>query len=125
MKVYEGLILHSILSQTTNMGALTIAKTMLSVVFSGRVSEVHVCLDKYMENSIKDSERRLQGQVQLAWYMQLPGQIRPSDRIREKILPMEYSKMNSQISHEGNWNIFSKRLSYLLLVVSAYSMFLT
>ena len=61
--VYDGgLLLHSVLSQT-NIGAsyASIARMMLSVVCLGRASEVHVCLDKYVENSIKDSERKLQG----------------------------------------------------------------
>ena len=67
--VYDGgLLLHSVLSQT-NIGAsyASIARTMLSVVCSGRASEVHVCLDKYVENSIKDSERKLRGAVDSAY----------------------------------------------------------
>ena len=36
---------------------------MLYVVCSGRASEAHVCFDKYVENSIKDSERKLSGAV--------------------------------------------------------------
>ena len=54
MKVYDGgILLHFTLLQT-NMGAsyASIAPTILLVVFSGRTSKVHVCLDKYIENSI-------------------------------------------------------------------------
>ena len=62
--VYDGgLLIHSTLSQM-NAGTsyASIAKTILSVVCSGRGSdEVHVCLDKYVVNSIKDSERQLRG----------------------------------------------------------------
>ncbi|ESO88713.1 hypothetical protein LOTGIDRAFT_165497 [Lottia gigantea] len=61
--VYDGgLLLHSILTQT-NIGASygSIARTILSAVCSGDANEAHVCLDKYVENSIKDSERRLRG----------------------------------------------------------------
>ena len=36
---------------TTNMETSSIAWTMLSVIISGRASEVDVCLDKYVENS--------------------------------------------------------------------------
>ena len=60
-QVYDGgLLLHSILSQT-NMGAsyASIAHSILSVVCSGNASEVPVCLDKYVANSIKESERKL------------------------------------------------------------------
>ena len=59
--VYDGgRLLHSVLSQT-NVGASfrSIARTMLSVVLSSGCQETHICLDKYVTNSIKDSERRL------------------------------------------------------------------
>ena len=61
--VYDGgLLLHSILSQT-NMGAsyASIARNILSLVCCGKATEVHVCLDKYVDNFIKDSERKLRG----------------------------------------------------------------
>lgn len=59
-----GLLLHSVLSKT-NIGAsyASIARTLLSVVCAGKGSEVHVCLDKYLEKSIKGSERELRGAV--------------------------------------------------------------
>ena len=43
----------------TSYGA--IARTILSTVCTGGGDEVHVCLDKYIKNSIKDSERKLRG----------------------------------------------------------------
>ena len=59
-----GLLLHSVLSKT-NIGAsyASIAGMLLSVVCTGKGSEVHVCFDKYLENSIKGSERELRGAV--------------------------------------------------------------
>jgi len=59
-----GLLLHYVLSQT-NMGAsyTSIARTIMLVVCSGSATEAHVCLDKYVENSIKDSERKLRGAI--------------------------------------------------------------
>ena len=96
--VYDGgLLLHSVLSQT-NIGAsyASIARTMLSVVCSGRASEVHVCLDKYVENSIKDSERKLRGAVDSAYVITGSDQtIRQSGK---NFSPMEYSRMNSPSS---------------------------
>jgi len=70
-----GLLLHSVISQT-NMGAsyASIARTMLSVMCYGRAREVHVCLDKYVENSIKDSERKLRGAVDSAYNITGPEQ---------------------------------------------------
>ena len=39
------------------------ARTFLA----GKYSEVHICLDKYVDNSIKDSERWLRGAVDSVW----------------------------------------------------------
>ncbi|KAL5017668.1 hypothetical protein ScPMuIL_007257 [Solemya velum] len=67
--------LHSILSQT-NMGAsyASVARTVLSVICSGRASEVHVCSGKYVENSIRDSERTLRGESMGLCYNQIMSQ---------------------------------------------------
>lgn len=59
-----GLVLHSLLSQK-HVGASygSIAGSILSLLCSGRGTEFHICLDKYVENSIKYSERKLRGAV--------------------------------------------------------------
>ena len=62
-RIYDGgLVIHSVLS-TTNIGASygSIARRIMSMICSGQGAEVHICLDKYVENSIKDSERKLRG----------------------------------------------------------------
>ncbi|KAK6167074.1 hypothetical protein SNE40_021180 [Patella caerulea] len=58
----RGLLIHSVLS-IINVGTVyaSIARRILSIVCSGRENEVHVCLDKYIEHSIKDSEKKLRG----------------------------------------------------------------
>ncbi|XP_068212466.1 uncharacterized protein [Palaemon carinicauda] len=50
-----------------NIGASfgSVARTILSTVCKGNGDEVHICLDKYLQNSIKDSERILRGAVDL------------------------------------------------------------
>lgn len=75
-RVYDGgLLLHSVLS-SVNIGATygSIATTVLSTVCSGSGMEVHVCLDKYIENSIKDSERQLRGTVDTVYTISGPDQ---------------------------------------------------
>ena len=59
-----GLLLHTELS-TMNIGAsfASVARTILSTVCKVKGDEVHVCLDKYLQNSIKDSERKLRGAI--------------------------------------------------------------
>ena len=62
-RIYDGgLLIHSTLS-TMNPGTLygSVARSILSRVCTGAANEVHVCLDKYVTNSIKDSERKLRG----------------------------------------------------------------
>lgn len=70
-----GLLLHSTVSQT-NTGASyrSIARSMLSAVCKGRATEVHVCLDKYVTNSIKDSERKLRGAIDSHYTITGPDQ---------------------------------------------------
>ena len=55
---------RDVLSQT-NIGAsyTSIARAMVYVICSGMASEAHVCLKKYVDNSIKNSERKLRGAV--------------------------------------------------------------
>ena len=63
--VYDGgLVLHSVLSQT-NAGAslASIACNILSTVCSGKQKKVHLCFNKYIKNSIKESERKLRGAI--------------------------------------------------------------
>lgn len=74
--VYDGgLLLHSILSQTS-IGAsyASIARTILSVICASKGKEVHICLDKYLEDSIKGSERKLRGAVDSAYNITGPEQ---------------------------------------------------
>ena len=65
----------SILSLTT-VGAsyASIARTMLSLICSGKAQEVHVCFDTYVENSIKGSERQQRGAVDTAYKITGPDQ---------------------------------------------------
>ncbi|XP_041481075.1 uncharacterized protein LOC121428475 [Lytechinus variegatus] len=76
VQVYDGgLLLHSIISQThPGSNYASVARSMLSVVMSGKASEAHVCLDKYEEGSIKDSERRLRGAVDTNYTITGPEQ---------------------------------------------------
>jgi hypothetical protein len=112
VKVYDGgLLLHSVLSQTA-VGAsyASMARAMLSVVCSGRVSEVHVCLDKYVENSIKDSERMLRGAVDSAYSITGPEQkIRQSGKklLTNGVFKNEFAQFLLKEWKKGNyWNIF-------------------
>ncbi|KAK4309970.1 hypothetical protein Pmani_018437 [Petrolisthes manimaculis] len=75
-RVYDGgRLIHSILS-LVNFGTTfgSIARTVLSTVCNGSGSEVYVCLDKYIENSIKDSERQLRGTVNTVYTISGPDQ---------------------------------------------------
>lgn len=76
VQVYDGgLLIHSILSQI-NIGSsyANIARTMLSMVCSGNSQEVHVCFDKYLETSIKNSERKLRGAIDCPYVITGPDQ---------------------------------------------------
>ena len=75
-QVYNGgLLVHYILSLTT-VGAsyASIARTMLSLICSGKAQEVHACFDTYVENFIKDSERKQRGAVDTAYKITGPDQ---------------------------------------------------
>ena len=76
VQVYDGgLLLHSVLAQThIGTSFSSIARTMLSVLCSHGGTEVHVCLDKYVEYSIKDSERKLRGAVNSVYVIAGPEQ---------------------------------------------------
>lgn len=116
-QVYDGgLLLHSILVQT-NVGAsyASIARNVLSVVCSGAATEVHVCLDKYLENSIKDSERHLRGANDSAYVITGPEQnIRQTGQklLSNGIFKNELSKfLLKEWSKKHYWHLFGgKRL---------------
>ena len=112
VQVYDGgLLLHSVLSQT-NIGAsyASIARTMLSVVCAGSASEAHVCLDKYVENSIKDSERKLRGAVDSVYVITGPDQtIRQSGKklLTNGVFKNELAKfILKEWGKDHYWNIF-------------------
>lgn len=76
MTTYDGgLVFPSVLSHT-NSGAsfASIARTVLSRVCSGSTTEVHLYMDKYIENSIEDSERKLRGSVDMTYLITVPEQ---------------------------------------------------
>ena len=74
--IYDGgLVLHSIVSQTEAGASFAfIARRVLMSLYSGKASEVHLCLDKYVAQSIKDSERELRGSVQCQYIITGPKQ---------------------------------------------------
>lgn len=77
ISIYDGgLVLHSVLSQTSaGASYASIARSVLSTVCSGRrTTEVHLCLDKYVKNSIKDSERKLHGAIDSPYVITGPEQ---------------------------------------------------
>ena len=78
-----GLLVHSILSPS-GIGAsyASIARTMLSLVCSGRAEDVHVCFHKCVENSIEYSERKQRGAVDTVYTITGPDQkIRQNGKI--------------------------------------------
>lgn len=94
------------------MGAsyASIARTMLSVVCSGSASEIHLCLDKYVENSIKDSERKLRGAVDSVYVITGPDQtIRQSGKklLTNGVFKNELAKfILKEWGKDHYWNIF-------------------
>ena len=62
-KIFDGcLIVHSMLSQTAaGMTYGQIARQILASVCTGSATEIHLCLDRYQKDSIKEGERRLRG----------------------------------------------------------------
>ena len=110
VQVYDGgLLLHSVLLQTAT-GALyaSMARTMWSVLCSRRASEVHVCMDKYVENSIKDSERKTRGNT--GYVITGPEQkIRQSGKkpLTNGVFKNEFAKFLLKEWKKTNyWNIF-------------------
>lgn len=119
--VYDGgLLIHSTLSQM-NAGTSysSIARTILSVVCSGKGSEeVHVCLDKYVENSIKDSERQLRGAVNTAYSITGPDQkIRQSG---QKLLANSSFKneLGKFLLHEWGKNHYMNMMNGKTVIIS-------
>ena len=117
VQVYDGgLLLHSVLSQTaTGASYASIARTMLSVLCSGRASEVHVCMDKYVENSIKDSEIKSRGAVDTDYLITGPEQkIRQSGKklLTNGVFKNEFAKFLLKEWKKANyWNIFGGKTS--------------
>ena len=112
VQIYDGgLLVHSIISQiATGASYASIARTMLSVVCSGRAHEVHVCFDKYEQNSIKDSERKLRGAVDSIYTITGPDQIiRQSGKklLTNGAFKNELAKFLFKEWRKSNyWNIF-------------------
>ena len=113
VQVFDGgLLLHSIVSQT-NVGATyaSIARSMLSVAVSGRSSEAHICLDRYVGGSIKENERRRQGASDSQYTI-----TRPEQTVRQNVSKLlsnaafknELSKFFlMEIRKAHYWNIYS------------------
>ena len=112
VQIYDGgLLLHSVLSQTaTGAPYASMARTMLSVLCSGKASEVHVCMDKYVENAIKDSERKSWGAVDTDYVITGPEQkIRQSGKklLTNGVFKNEFAKLLLKEWTKANyWNIF-------------------
>ena len=112
VQIYDGgLLVHAIISQiATGASYASIARTMLSVVCSGRAHEVHVCFDKYEQNSIKDSERKLRGAVDSIYTITGPDQIiRQSGKklLTNGAFKNELAKFLLKEWRKSNyWNIF-------------------
>ena len=66
--ILKYLMVNSVLSKT-NTGAsfASIAQRIIASLCSGRASEVHICLDKYLDISLKASERELRGAVSVVY----------------------------------------------------------
>ena len=109
-QVYDGgLLVHSVLS-LTGMGAsyASIARNMLSLVCSGRAEEVHVCFDKYVENSIKDSERKQRGAVDTVYTITGPDQkIRQSGKtlLKNGTFKNELAKFFMEWKKSNYWEV--------------------
>ena len=84
--VYDGgLVFHSVLSQTnTGASRASIDCNILSIVCSGKQKEVHLYFDKYVKNSIKESEKKLRGAIDSPYAIAGSEQI--IHQIRSKLL---------------------------------------
>ena len=76
IQIYDGgLLLHSVLSKIhTGTSYGSVARKILSAVCTGTAKEIHICLDKYIENSLKDSERKRRGAVDSLYVIAGPEQ---------------------------------------------------
>ena len=95
-KVFEGgFLLHSVLSHA-NMGAsyASIAKSILAVVCSGKGSEVHVCFDKCVGNSVKGSERKLRGAVDVVCTAPDQTMRQTGQKVSRNVSQMGFSRTN-------------------------------
>ena len=100
------------------MGAsyASMARTMLSKICSGRATEVHVCFDKYVKNSIKDSERKLRGAFDSVYIITGPDQtLRQAGAklITNGIFKNEFAKfLMREWEKDHNWNLFEWKTLY-------------
>ena len=120
-KIYDGgLLLHSVISNT-NAGASyeSVARSILSVVCKGEATEVHVCLDKYIENSIKDSERKSRGAVNSNYVITGPEQkMRQNGKkvLENGVFKHEFGKfLLDEWGKSHYWNIFDGKVVYASL----------
>jgi hypothetical protein len=113
--VYDGgLLLHSLFPQiNTGASYASVARKMLSMVCSGNTSEVHVCFDKYVANSIKDSERKLREAQDSPYTITGPDQtMRQSGKklMKNGIFKNEISKfVLKEWAKDHYWNLFGGR----------------
>ena len=85
-------------------------------VCSGNASEVHLCLDKYIEYSIKDSEREFRGSVQCQYIITGPEQtLRQSGKklLNNKEFKNEISKfLLREWQKDHYYCLFSEKVLY-------------
>ena len=118
VKVYDrGLLIHTTLLMV-NVGVTygSIARTILSVICSGRGHAAHVCLDKYIENSIKYSEWQLCGAVDAIYTITGPDQTmrqRGQTLLRNSTFKNELGKfLLEEWGKDHYWNIYSGKIVF-------------
>lgn len=118
VRIYDGgLLIHSVLSVMnvgTSYGA--IARTILSTVCTGGGDEIHVCLDKYVENSVKDSERKLRGAEDSVYTITGPNQTmrhKGAKLLKNGIFKNELGKfLLKEWGKNHYWNILNGKTLY-------------
>ena len=100
---------------------------LLSIVCSGKASEVHVCLDKYVANSIKESERKLRSAEDTPFVIsgdQIMRQ-RGQKLLTNGILKNEFSKfLLKEWGKDHYWNLFNGKTLFASFGIVS-SMYLT
>lgn len=110
VRIYDGgLVLHSVLSQTkAGASYASIARSLLSAVCCDkRAEEVHLCLDKYVQHSVKVNERELRGAMDTPYTITGPDQrIRQSGQklLANGIFKNELSKFLLQEWKKDHYN---------------------